>query len=151
LLAVLPFHVLVQLPALPIAQVAIQYVANATVAVLGAWAILELCPYPRRFDRLRTVLVLVVFAGVIAPLVTSLFMVSAFALAGIPAEFWLTVVVRTITNSFAIVALVPLIVHGVTALRTSRETGSGVAHRRSNDARDRAGVDLHAGLRLRAS
>ena len=71
LLAVLPFHVLVQLPQLPIAQVAIQYVANATEAALGAWALLELCPYPRRFDRLRTVLVLTVFAGFIAPLTVS--------------------------------------------------------------------------------
>ncbi len=105
--------------AVPIAQVAIQYVANATEAVLGAWALLEFCPNPRRFDRLRTVLVLTVFAGFVAPLATSLFMVAAFALAGIPAEFWLTITVRTITNTFAIVALVPLIVHGVTGLRVS--------------------------------
>jgi signal transduction histidine kinase/integral membrane sensor domain MASE1 len=117
LLAVLPFHVLVQLPVVPVAQVAIQYVANATEAVLGAWALLEFCPDPRRFDRLRTVLVLTLFAGFVAPLATSLFMVAAFALAGIPAEFWLTIVVRTITNTFAIVALVPLIVHGVMGLR----------------------------------
>ena len=60
---------------------------------------------------------LTLFAGFIAPLATSLFMVAAFALAGIPAEFWLTIVVRTITNTFAIVALVPLIVHGVMGLR----------------------------------
>jgi hypothetical protein len=63
------------------------------------------------------VLVLTVFAGFIAPLATSLFMVAAFALAGIPVEFWITIVVRTITNTFAIVALVPLIVHGVMGLR----------------------------------
>ena len=117
LLTVLPFHFLVQLPELPFARVAIQYAANAAVAVLGAWALVELCPHPRRFDRLRTVLVLVLFAGFIAPLVTSLLMVLAFSLAGIPADFWLTVAVRTITNTFAIVALVPLIVHAATRLR----------------------------------
>lgn len=117
LLAVLPFHVLVQLPDASLVRVVIQYIANSAEAVLGAWAILELCPYPRSFDRLRTVFVLIVVAGFIAPLVTSLFMVAAFALAAIPAEFWLTVVVRTITNTFAIVALVPLIVHGVDSLK----------------------------------
>ena len=117
LLTVLPFHFLVQLPDAPLARVAIQYAANAAEAVLGAWALVQLCPHPRRFDRLRTVLVLILFAGLIAPLVTSLLMVLAFILAGISADFWLTVVVRTITNTFAIVALVPLIVHAATGLR----------------------------------
>jgi integral membrane sensor domain MASE1 len=118
LLTVLPFHFLVQLPDTPLARVAIQYAANAAEAVLGAWAIVQLCPHPRRFDRLRTVLVLILFAGVIAPLATSLLMVLAFSLAGITADFWLTVVVRTITNTFAIVALVPLIVQTATGLRS---------------------------------
>src|SRR6185503_11280079 len=118
LLTVLPFHFLVQLPDTPLDRVAIQYAANAAEAVLGAWAIVQLCPHPRRFDRLRTVLVLILFAGVIAPLVTSLLMVLAFSLAGITADFWLTVIVRTITNTFAIVALVPRIVQTATGLRS---------------------------------
>jgi len=63
------------------------------------------------------VLVLVLFAGIIAPLVSSILMVGAFRLAAISADFWLTVIVRTITNTFAIVALVPLIVHGVVGFR----------------------------------
>src|SRR5262245_8076005 len=118
LLTVLPFHFGVQLPDAPVARVAIQFAANAAEAVLGAWTLVQLCPHPRRFDRLRTVLVLILFAGMIAPLVTSVLMLLAFAVAGIEADFWLTVVVRTITNTFAIVALVPLIVHAVTGLRS---------------------------------
>jgi signal transduction histidine kinase/integral membrane sensor domain MASE1 len=117
LLTVLPFHVLVQLPDAPVARVLIQFAANAAEAVLGAWALVQLCPYPRHFDRLRTVFVLILFAGTVAPLVTSLLMVLAFRLAGIEADFWLTVTVRTITNTFAIVALVPLIVHAVAGVR----------------------------------
>ncbi|HTL49091.1 MAG TPA: ATP-binding protein [Steroidobacteraceae bacterium] len=120
LLTVLPFHFAVQLPDATIARVAIQFGANAAEAVLGAWALVLLSPHPRRFDRLRTVLVLILFAGVIAPLATSFLMVLAFSLADIEADFWLTVVVRTITNTFAIVALVPLIVHAVTDLRSGR-------------------------------
>ena len=118
LLVLLPFHFGVQWPDAPFMQVAIQYAANCAVAVLGAWALLQLSPEPRRFDRLRSVLALIFFAGMIAPLVTSLLMVSAFWLVGIAADFWLTVAARTITNTFAIVALVPLIVHAVTGLRT---------------------------------
>ena len=118
LLTLLPFHFLAQWPDEPFAKVVIQYFANVAVAMLGAWAILELSPHPRRFDRLRTVLVLILFAGLLAPLATSLAMVLAFGLAGIAADFWLTVAVRTITNAFAIVALVPLVVHGITSLRS---------------------------------
>ena len=118
LLVLLPFHVGVQWPDAPLVQVAIQYAANCAEAVLGAWALLQLCPYPRRFDRLRSVSVLIFFAGFITPLATSLLMGLAFRLAGIAADFWLTVAARTITNTFAIVALVPLIVHAVTGLRT---------------------------------
>jgi signal transduction histidine kinase/integral membrane sensor domain MASE1 len=118
LLVVLPFHFAVQWADTPLAQIAIQYVANSVEAVLGAWAIVRFCPFPRRFDRLRTVVVLVLFGGILAPLVTSLLMVGGFAVAGIPAEPVLTVVVRTITNTFAIVALVPLIVHAVAGVQS---------------------------------
>ena len=120
LLAVLPFHFLVQLPEVPITRAAIQYFANCAEAILGAWVIVKLCPNPRRFDRLRTVAMLIVMAGIVSPAVTSLLMVGAFELTGIQADFWLTVVVRTITNTFAITALVPLIVHSVEGLRANR-------------------------------
>lgn len=116
LLAVLPFHFLVQLPEAPLAQVVIQYAANAAEAVLGAYAFRLLSPALPRFDRVQPVVVLILVGGIIAPLATSLFMVGGFALAGIPADFWLTISVRTVTNTFAIVALVPLIVIGARAL-----------------------------------
>ncbi len=121
LLAILPFHFFVQLPEIPVTRVAIQYFANCGEAVLGAWAILQLCPHPRRFDRLRTVVVLILMAGFVAPAVTSLAMVGAFALSGIDADYALTTVVRTITNTFAISALVPLIVHGVDGMKAARQ------------------------------
>src|SRR6185295_16912877 len=47
LLTLLPFHFAAQLPETPLAQVAIQYLANAAEAALGAWALLAFCPYPR--------------------------------------------------------------------------------------------------------
>jgi signal transduction histidine kinase/integral membrane sensor domain MASE1 len=120
LLAVLPFHLLAQLPGLPIAQVIIQYIANTSLALLGALALTLFCPQPHRFNQVRTTFTLVLFGGLLAPAITSVFMASAFAFAGISREFWLTVVARTVTNTFAVVALVPLIVHIAVGLRTRR-------------------------------
>jgi signal transduction histidine kinase/integral membrane sensor domain MASE1 len=120
LAAVLPFHILAQLPDIGPSRIAIQYVANSAEAVLGALALVHFCPQPRRFDRLHTVLVLVLLAGILAPLLTSVLMVAAFSLAGIAADFWLTVIVRTITNTFAIVALVPLIAMAADSVHAGR-------------------------------
>jgi PAS domain S-box-containing protein len=117
LLAVIPFHLLAQLPAYPLLQVLIQYVVNCAEALIGAYAIVSFCPQPLRYDRVRTAFVLIAFGGIIAPLLTSVVMAGAFVAVGLSTEFWLTLTVRTITNTFAIVALVPLIVHGIERLR----------------------------------
>ena len=79
---------------------------------------------------------LIVMAGVVAPAVTSLLMVGAFELAGVQADFWLTVIVRTITNTFAITALVPLIVHSVEGLPGGPQTGAALADTRGGAAYD---------------
>jgi PAS domain S-box-containing protein len=120
LIAVLPLHFLAQLPESPFAQVVIQYVVNSAEALLGAYVIQLWSTHPRQCGRLRTAIALVVAGGVIAPLVTSFAMATAFAVAGIRGEFWLTILARTITNTFAVVAIVPLIVHSVERLRTGR-------------------------------
>ena len=148
LLVVLPFHLFAQLPDVPIARVAIQYGANVAEAVLGAWAILRFCPEPRRFNRLRTVVVLILMAGVVAPAVTSLLMVGAFALAGIAADYWLTALVRTITNTFAITALVPLIVHGVDGFRAGRQQVSLWRILEATAAHHPPRVSVHRGFRV---
>jgi len=117
LLAVLPLHLLAQAPDFPMARVILQYIFNCGEALLGAWLLQRLAVEPRRFDRLRTTAVLIVFAAVLVPLLTSMLMVGAFELEGLSDQFWLTVAARTITNTFAILTLVPLIVHGAAWLR----------------------------------
>jgi signal transduction histidine kinase len=117
LLAVLPFHFAAQLPDLAFRQVLIQYVANGTESVLGAWALQRYCEQPRCFDRARTVFMLVGFAALLAPFVTSVLMAGAFAALDVSDEFWLIVSARTLTNAFAIIVLVPLIVHARERLR----------------------------------
>lgn len=110
MLVVLPAHLLAQAPYFPASQVAIQYLVNWGVALIGATALLKLAPEPTHFGRLRTVTVLILFGGILGPLVTSLLMSSAFALIGLNGDIWLTTLARTVTNLFAVVTLVPLIV-----------------------------------------
>jgi PAS domain S-box-containing protein len=117
LLAILPLHLAAQLPYFPFARVAVQYLANCSLAVLGAIAVQSFSVAPLSFSRVRTAFTLILFGGLLAPLVTSMGLAAAFALFGISNEFWLTVVVRTLTNAFAVVALVPLIVNAVTRVR----------------------------------
>ena len=118
--AILPFHLFAQLLNSPVAQVIIQYCANIGLASLGALAILTISPTPHRFDRIRSALTLVLFGGLLAPAITSVLMAAAFYVFGISNEVRLTVVARTITNTFAVVTLVPLIVHCALRLRAGQ-------------------------------
>lgn len=121
LLAALPLHLVAQLPGFPLSQAILHYLANAGIAVLGALVLRTFCAEPLRFNRIRTAFVLIVFGGVLGPAVTSIFMAGAFLAVGISREFWLTVAAGTLTNTFAIVVLVPLIVHVAMGLRGHHE------------------------------
>src|SRR6185369_5182513 len=55
-----------------------------------------------------------------APALTSILMAAAFRLSGINSEVWLTVVARTVTNTFAVVTLVPIVVHCADRLRSGQ-------------------------------
>jgi two-component system, LuxR family, sensor kinase FixL len=117
LLAVLPLHFYAQLPNEPLLRVIAQYLANCTEAWLGAVALLRYAPEPWRFDRLRTMTVLIVLAALVAPFVTSVLMAAVFVAGNLTEDFWLLIVARTITNTFAILTLVPLIVRANAAIR----------------------------------
>jgi signal transduction histidine kinase/integral membrane sensor domain MASE1 len=120
LVAVIPFHLFAQLIDRPLVQVIVQYFANTGLAGLGALAILSLSPTPHRFDRVRSAFTLVLFGGLLVPAITSILMAAAFVMFGISTEVRLTVVARTITNTFAVVTLVPLIVHCAERLRNGQ-------------------------------
>jgi signal transduction histidine kinase/integral membrane sensor domain MASE1 len=120
LAAVVPFHLFAQMPDTPTARVILQYFANAGLAGLGAYAVLTLSPPPHRFDRVRSAFTLVLFGGLLVPAITSILMAAGFLLFGVVTEARLTVVARTITNTFAVVTLVPLIVHCAERLRSGQ-------------------------------
>jgi len=117
---ILPFHLFAQLGVVPLPQVAIQYFANVALAVLGALSVATMTPGPHRFDRVRNAFTLVLFGGLLAPALTSMLMAAFFKLFGVPGEMWLTVVARTVTNTFAVITLVPLIVHCADRLRSGQ-------------------------------
>ncbi len=110
---VLPAHLLAQLPLSHVSsvQVLIQYIVNCSTALIGAFALSALAPDTRRFDHLKSALILIAFGAVLASLSTSVLMAAAFVALGISDAFWITAIARTLTNAFAILTLVPLIVH----------------------------------------
>jgi len=120
LLGVLPFHLFAQLVDFPFLRVMIQYFANVGLAALGALAVASVSPTPHRFDRVRSAFTLVLFGGILAPALTSMLLALSFRLRGISSEVWLTAVARTVTNTFAVVTLVPLIVHCAERLRNGQ-------------------------------
>ena len=113
LAAVLAIHVLVYvlLVGLPPTQVALSYVMNCATALIGALAVSAYAPEVRRIDRLPTAVAFILLAGVLAPLCTSVLMAAAGIALHQISSFWLPAIARTLTNSFAILTLVPVILH----------------------------------------
>ena len=117
--AVLPAHLLVQLHVLglPPARVALSYVMNCATALIGALALSAYAPDLRRIDCMRTAVAFILLAGVLAPVSTSV-LTSAAALAlNLTTSFWVPAIARTLTNTFAILTLVPVMLHTADRLR----------------------------------
>jgi len=123
LLAVLPAHLAAQvpLPDVSLGRVIIQYLMNCATALIGAFALTHFEPGTQRFDRVLQAWRLVFFGGVVAPFTTSLVMAALFLTTDVDGNFWLTTTVRALTNSFAILTLVPLMVHVADRLNTQRQ------------------------------
>lgn len=111
LAAIIPVHFLAQISDTPLAQIGIQYIVNSAEAVISAAALLRFKSEPRRLGQLSAMTNLVLIGGIAAPLITSIAMAMAFVPLGLTDDFWLTVVARASTNTFAAITVVPLIIH----------------------------------------
>ena len=122
LLAILPAHLIAQLPLPDVAlvQVLTQYVLNCATALIGAFALAHFEPGTHRFDRMLPAWRLVFFGGLLAPFTTSILMAAIFVTTDIDRSFWLTTVARALTNTFAILTVVPLMVHVAGRLNEKR-------------------------------
>ena len=80
LLAILPAHLIAQLPLPEVAtaRVLTQYVLNCATALIGALALAHFEPGTHRFDRVLPAWRLVFFGGLVAPFTTSLLMAAVF-------------------------------------------------------------------------
>lgn len=114
LAAVLPVHVLAQASGTPWVQIGLQYVFNCAEALIGAAALVRLRGSRLELGQLGAMTNLVLIGGIAAPLITSVAMATAFVALGLTGDFWLTVVARSSTNTFATITLVPLILHFAT-------------------------------------
>jgi integral membrane sensor domain MASE1 len=113
LLLCLPAHLLAVTPAddLATARALIQFAANCAIALIGALALSAVVPDLRRIDRVRTAVALILIGGLLAPLFTSVLLAAALVVLDHSQSFWLTMSARTLTNAFAILTIVPLILH----------------------------------------
>jgi signal transduction histidine kinase len=107
-------HFLAQVPIVSVSQATIQSFANCGVGIIGALALHWRGAGEHTFDRLRPVMTFILVGAILGPLSTSVLMSIAFALSGLGTKFWLTTTVRTVTNCFAILTCVPLIVKAAT-------------------------------------
>src|SRR5277367_3378867 len=111
------FLALLTLPGAYIAQASIQYVVNCSTALIGAFGLFALAPETRRFDRVRPVLVLIAFGAILGPVTTSILMAAAFVAFAGSDTLWNTAYSHALTNAFAVLTLVPLIVHAADWIR----------------------------------
>jgi PAS domain S-box-containing protein len=120
----LPAHLLAIQPDSETATIraAIQYLANCATALMGASALLAIVPRFYRFERLRTAAAFILIAGILVPLSTSVLLAAALVLLDGSGPFWLTAAVRTLTNSFANLTVVPLVLHAAAWLRAGNRT-----------------------------
>jgi integral membrane sensor domain MASE1 len=113
LLLCLPAHLLAVQPADDLATVraVTQFAANCATALIGALALSAVVPDLRRIERVRTAVALILIGGLLAPVSTSVLLAAALVVLDHGQSFWLTMSARSLTNAFAILTIVPLILH----------------------------------------
>ena len=124
LLCILPAHLIVLEPLAgdSFARVLVQYAASCATALIGAFGINAAVPGMRRIDTTRTAVAFILVGGILTPALSSVLAAAAYVALGVTRLFWLTVLARTLTDSFAILTLVPLILHTVAWLQQEDRT-----------------------------
>jgi PAS domain S-box-containing protein len=127
LAAVLPAHLLALLPlgVTPLHAV-VGYIGDCATAVLAALALSAFVPGIRRIDRVRTAVAFVLLAALLAPCCTSLLVAAAALATDVHTRFWWMAGARSLTDTFAILTVVPLVLSGVGWLREGKTAISAV-------------------------
>lgn len=118
LLAVLPAHLLAQLPkGTPVATSLGWFLGNTGEALLGAYLITEVQTVRESFERVRGLLFFLLVGVLAAPLLTSFLDAGVVIGTGVGRDYWHVWTERLFSNTLAELTLVPTIVlfriHGV--------------------------------------
>ena len=121
LAAVLPAHLLALLPlgVTPLHAV-VGYIGDCATALLAALALSAFVPGMPRIDRVRTAVAFVLLAALLAPCCTSLLVAAAALATDVHSRFWWMAGARSLTNAFAVLTVVPLVLTGAAWLREGR-------------------------------
>jgi len=116
LLAALPAHLLVGWQTgRPMLAMSLLFVTNCVDALLGAALVRHLLGGPPRLDRMRSMLVFLVFGAALPPIIVSFADAAIMFLAGWDTDYWLGVVTRVRSNVLTNVVVVPAMVTALTA------------------------------------
>lgn len=115
----LPAHLVVQLLLLhmPLSRALIGYFSNFCNALVAALGLAALAPSLGRVDRMRLAAIFMGVVGLVAPVVASVLAAAALVAAHLTSAFWPTMVERSLTNAFACLTVVPVMLHGAAWLR----------------------------------
>lgn len=109
-LAVLPAHLLIQLPAgVPLARALGWFAGNVGEALLGAGCIVYFRKQERLFDSVRGFVIFLAFGVVAAPLVTSFLDAAVVKLTGSRGDYWTLWTIRLSSNMIANLTVVPTV------------------------------------------
>lgn len=110
LLAAFPGHLLAHAPAgVPFPVMAVQFVSNTGQAALSAVAFQHFAGDVRRFDRLATMGLFIVIAGILVPGVIALLVAGVFVAIDWIDALWLAWRTRFQSNVLAVLTLTPLV------------------------------------------
>jgi signal transduction histidine kinase len=108
ILAVLPAHLLIQLPAgVPLARALGWFVSNVGEALLGTGCIIYFRKQERLFDSIRGLGIFLAFGVVAAPLVTTFLDIAMVELTGRSGDYWTLWIIRLASNMIANLTVVP--------------------------------------------
>ena len=112
-IAVLPAHLfaLATVAGLSPVRLMLSYFFNCATAIVAAFALRRFLPGIERIDRTRTAFGLILLGGALAGITTSFLFTAALVAFNEPTGHWLMPLVRSLTNTFAIITVVPLILH----------------------------------------
>jgi two-component system sensor histidine kinase UhpB len=110
LVAVLPAHLLAQLPAgVPVARALGWFAGNIGEALLGAICIRYFRRQERLFDSVRGLITFLVFGVLVAPLLTSFLDVGVVRWTGEGGDYWTMWMMRLSSNMIANMSVVPTV------------------------------------------